>query len=121
MMRKRRLRANLRYLLALAGRFYVTVVLAAGLFGLVPLVFWARYRAPDGHRIHYGEAFNHVYFLLYGQPSLPYVDDLLLEVLNVLVPPLGIAVVADGIVRFAFLYFAKHRSDKEWIAVISKT
>jgi len=121
MMRKRRLRANVRYFLALLGRFYVTAILAVALFGLVPLVFWARYRTPDGHGIDYGEAFNHVYFLLYGQPSLAYVDDWVLEVLNVLVPPLGIAVIADGVVRFAFLYFAKHRSDKEWIAVISKT
>ncbi len=108
---------HLRYLRALAARFKITFVLAAALFGLVPLVFRALYRGPAGDRIGFGEAFHHVYFLMFGQPSLPYVDNFVIELLNVLVPPFGIAVIADGLVRFAYLYFAKHRSDKEWIEV----
>jgi len=99
----------------------VTVGLALVLFGVAPLVYWLRYRTPEGARIPYGEAFHQVYFLLFGQPSLPYVDDLLIEVLNLLIPPLGIAVVLDGVVRFAYLYFAKHKNDKEWIEVMSRT
>ena len=122
MLRKRRhLVANLRYLLALLARFKVTFLLAVALFGGAPVVFVLRYVGPSGERVGYGEAFHHVYFLLFGQPSLPYVGDLLVEGLNLVIPPLGIAVVVDGIIRFAYLYFAKHRADKEWISVISKT
>lgn len=102
-------------------RFYVTFLLAAALYGPLPLLFVAIYRGPAGERISFGEALHHVYFLVFGQPSLPYVDSVPVEALNFLIPPFGIAIVVDGIVRFAYLYFAKHRSDKEWIAVISQT
>ncbi|MEO7093804.1 MAG: NAD-binding protein [Polyangiales bacterium] len=118
---RRRTSANLRYLAALLRRFRVTLFMAAILFGVAPVVFVALYRTPDGSPIRYGEAFHHVYFLLFGQPSLPYVPSLVLEALNILIPPFGIAVVIDGLVRFAYLFFAKHKSDKEWIEVISET
>lgn len=117
----RRIAANLRYLAALLARFRVTVALATTLIFVVPFLYVWLFRFPDGAPLRYGEAVHHVYFLFYGQPSLPYSDVLLLEALNVLIPPLGIAVIADGVVRFAYLFFAKHRSDKEWIEVISKT
>lgn len=119
--RRRALTANARYLWALLSRFRITFAIAFLFFVAAPLIYVGIYRLPDGGRIGFGEALHHVYFLLYGQPSLPYVNNAWVEALNLLIPPLGIAVVVDGIVRFAYLYFAKHRSDKEWIAVISKT
>ncbi len=118
---RRRLGANLRYLVALLSRFKVTFVMAAVLFGVMPLVYVALYRTPDGHGIAFGRALHHVYFLLFGQPSLEYVDNLAVEVLNLVIPPCGIAIVVDGLVRFGYLYFAKHRADKEWIAVIAQS
>jgi voltage-gated potassium channel len=117
----RSLTANLRYLWALVMRFRVTVLLGTVLFLFAPLTFRLLYVDAQGHRIGYGEAIHHVYFLLYGQPSLPYVANPVLEVLNVAIPPFGIIVLVDGLVRFAYLYFAKHRDDKEWIAVVSQT
>ncbi|WP_426736281.1 potassium channel family protein [Myxococcus faecalis] len=118
---RRHLRANLRYLRALLRRFRTTLVLAAALFVLGPLLFHWRYIGPDGVPISFGEALHHVYFLLYGQPSLPYVHDWAIEALNVVIPPAGIALVADGVVRFAYLYFARHKNDKEWIEVVTET
>jgi Trk K+ transport system NAD-binding subunit len=119
--RPKRLSAHLRYLGALLRRFRVTVVMGAVLLGVMPLVYTALYVSRDGTRLEYGQAFQHVYFLLFGEPSLPYNGNFWIGLLNVLIPPLGIAVVVDGIVRFAYLYFAKHRSDKEWIQVISQS
>ncbi|HVE86106.1 MAG TPA: NAD(P)-binding protein, partial [Myxococcales bacterium] len=113
--------ANLRYLWALVARFRVTVILGTILFLAAPLAFRLLYVGPGGERITYGAAIHHVYFLLYGQPSLPYVGIPVLEALNVAIPPFGIIVLVDGMVRFAYLYFAKHRDDKEWIAVLSQT
>jgi Trk K+ transport system NAD-binding subunit len=107
--------------LALASRFRVTLALTGGLFGLVPIVYVLLYPAQDGQRVGYGEAFHHVYFLMFGQPSLPYVDSLVLEALNLAIPPFGIAVIVDGVVRLAVLAFSRQRSDKDWIAVIAKT
>ncbi|NOK02994.1 MULTISPECIES: TrkA family potassium uptake protein [Myxococcus] len=118
---RRHFRANLRYLRALVRRFRTTLVLSAVLFLGGPLLFHWRFRGPDGARIDFGEALHHTYFLLYGQPSLPYVDDWLVELLNLVIPPSGIALVADGVVRFAYLFFARHKNDKEWIEVVSET
>lgn len=118
---RRRAAVNLRYLRALSRRFRTTLVLAAALFIIGPMMFEWRYRGPDGANVRFGEALHHVYFLLYGQPSLPYVDDWLVELLNVVIPPVGLALVVDGGVRFAYLFFARHRSDKEWIEVIAES
>ncbi|RKG89684.1 potassium transporter TrkA, partial [Corallococcus sp. CA053C] len=116
-----RLMVDLRYLRALSRRFRSTLVLAAAIFGLGPLLYQWRYVGPGGYRLSYGEALHHVYFLLFGQPSLPYVSDWLVETLNILIPPVSIALVVDGVVRFAYLFFARHKNDKEWVTVVSET
>ena len=38
-----------------------------------------------------------------------------------LIPPLGITAVAEGLVRFAYLFFARERNDKEWFPVLAQT
>jgi Trk K+ transport system NAD-binding subunit len=94
--------------------------MAVVLFGFMPLVYRWRHVGADGHGVSLGKALRHVYFLLYGQPSLD-VDDTLLMVLDMVIPPVGIAVLVDGVVRFAYLFFARHRQDKEWFEVIAET
>jgi voltage-gated potassium channel len=116
----RRLWVNLRYLWALLRRFRTTMVLAVVLFGLGPVVYQVRHVGVDGQRVSPSKALRHVYFLLYGQPSLD-VDDGLLMLLDMVIPPVGIVLLADGLVRFAYLFFAKHRQDKEWFEVIAET
>ena len=117
---RRRLAMNLLYLRALLRRFRTTVLMAVLLFGCMPLVYRWRHVGADGHGVSLGKALRHVYFLLYGEPSLD-VDDSLLMFLDMVIPPVGIAVLVDGVVRFAYLFFAKHRQDKEWFEVISET
>ena len=80
-----RLARRLRYSKAVAWRFRFTIALVVVWFGLLPLVYVARY--PGG--ITFGKALHHVYFLLFGQPSLDYVEDWLLELLNLAHPPAG--------------------------------
>ena len=65
-------------------------MLSAALFLIGPLLFCWRYVRQDGTFLTFGEALHHVYFLLYGQPSLPYVHDWLIELLNLVIPPVGI-------------------------------
>src|SRR5438067_149426 len=96
-------------------------MLAASLLLIAPLFFWHLYVRPDGTGISYGEAFYHVYFLLIGQLTLPYINNWVIDLLNMLILPLGLSIIVDGVVRFAYLFFAKHRNDKEWIAVVSQT
>ncbi len=116
-----RLRARALYLLALLKRFRLPLAMVPVFFGVVPSIFVALYRGPLGQHVRFGEALHHTYFLMFGQTSLPYVNNTLLEVLNFAIPPLGIAVIADGVVRFAYLFFARQNLDKEWITVISET
>ena len=120
MISRRQLANDLRYLVALLRRFRTTAVVALLLFGFMPLLYHRRHLGPDGHPVSLVKAFRHVYFLLYGQPSLD-VDDPLLVVCDMIIPPVGIAVLVDGVVRFAYLFFARHRQDKEWFEVIAET
>lgn len=118
---RQRVAVNLRYLRALSRRFRVTLFLVPLLTLFCPLLFQWRYVQPGHPPLSFGRALHHVYFLFFGNPSLDYVDDWLIEALNILIPPVGIAVVVDGLVRFAYLFFARHRSDKEWIEVIAES
>lgn len=112
---------RLRYAWAVLKRFRVTVAGAVVLFAGLPWAFVAWYPATDGPAVTWGEAFHHVYFLLFGQPSLKYVNHWVIEALNILIPPLGVGMVVDGGVRFAYLFFAMHRSDKEWIEMVAES
>lgn len=114
------LQFRLRYTVAVLRRFRITLAFLLLLFVVLPAVFIWQYPASGGAHISYGRALHHIYFLLFGQPSLDYVDVPLIEVLNIVIPPLGIATVVDGGVRFGYLFFAKHKAEKEWVEVISE-
>ncbi len=106
---------------AVARRFRPTLLLAAVFFILIPWIYVVAYPAAGGQQIHFLRALHHVYFLLFGQPSLEYVDSWFIEGLNLFIPPFGLLAVVDGVVRFAYLFFAKHKADKEWIEVEADT
>jgi voltage-gated potassium channel len=106
-----------RYAWAVAWRFRLTILLGAVWFGVLPWLYVWRYPTQPS----YGRALHHVYFLLFGQPSLDYVEDWFLEVVTLLIPPLGLATVVDGVVRFSYLFNARRRADKEWIEVLAES
>lgn len=115
--RRRHLKAQLQYLRTLFKRFRVSLVLMAiAQFG-GSLVLWMGSSEP----ISFTKAMGAVYFLMMGETTLDLPDSPALMLVMVIIPPLGLAIVADGLVRFAYLFFAKHRHDKEWIAVLSET
>ncbi len=108
---------RLRYIWAVAWRFRLTLLLMLVWFGVLPWFFVVRYPAD----LTFGRALHHVYFLLFGQPSLDYVDDWLLETLNILIPPLGLGTIVDGVVRFSYFFNARRHADKEWIEVLAES
>lgn len=118
---RRKLSTRVRYLTAIARRFRVTALFAAILFGVMPFLYVGFYPTETGLPLSWGRALSHVYFLLFGQPSLPYVEQGLIEALNLLIPPFGLLAVVDGAVRFGYLFFAKKTSDKEWTEVIAES
>jgi voltage-gated potassium channel len=117
---RRTLQAQLLYLWALLRRFKLTFV---SLFVLVfggGTVMWAMYQHL-GQPITWSRSIFCAYFLLFAQPTMEIPDYPPLEVLFTIIPPFGIITVAEGLVRFAFLFFAKTRNDKEWFAVLAST
>src|SRR4051812_27471403 len=117
---RRTLQAQLLYLWALLRRFRLTFVsLAVLVFGGGTAMWWLYGRV--GQPVSWSRAVFSAYFLLFAQPTMEIPDYAPLEALFTIIPPLGIVTVAEGLVRFAFLFFAKTRNDKEWFAVLAST
>lgn len=118
--RRRNLHAQALYLWTLVKRFRFTF------FMLVLLVFGGGtgmyfLLANAGKPVGLGRAIVAAYFLLFAQPIIDIPDNGAVEFLAVLIPPLGITTVAEGLVRFAYLFFARERNDKEWFTVLAQT
>lgn len=114
--RSRTFIANLRYLWALLKRFRVTFLFLLAVLGGVTLSLWLGY-SRGGQGLTLPKALAATCFLMMGQPTLELPDSWSMTLVFVATPVLGLAVVADGLVRFGYLFFAKQRNDKEWIAV----
>ncbi|MBI5545903.1 MAG: NAD-binding protein [Deltaproteobacteria bacterium] len=110
------LKANVRYLGALLRRFKVTFLLLVIVQLGGSVILWLGY-SRHGGGITFAKAMGATYFLMMGQPSLELPDSWGFVLFVALLPVLGLAVLADGLVRFGYLFFAKHRNDKEWVAV----
>src|SRR3982750_137817 len=118
--RRRTLYAQGLYLWTLVKRFRFTfLMLLLLVFGGGTIMHLLLIRA--GHPVGWGRRIVAAYFLLFAQPIIDIPDNGPVELLAVLIPPLGITTVAEGLVRFAYLFFAKTRNDKEWFAVLAQT
>ena len=114
------LHAQVRYFWTLLKRFrYTFLMLLTLVFGGGTLLHVLLLRA--GRDVGLGRCFVTAYFLLFAQPIIDIPDNGAVEILAVLIPPLGISAVAEGLVRFAYLFFARERNDKEWFSVLAQT
>jgi Trk K+ transport system NAD-binding subunit len=116
----RTLYAQARYFWTLLRRFRFTFfMLLLLVFGGGIAMYALLIRA--GKPVGLGRAIVTAYFLLFAQPIGDIPDDGAVELLAVIIPPLGITTVAEGLVRFAYLFFARERDDKEWFSVLAQT
>lgn len=115
--RRRHVKAQVQYLRTLLRRFRVSLVLMAVVQFGGSLILWLGSTEP----VSFTKAMGAIYFLMMGETTLDLPDSPSLMLVMVIIPPLGLAIVADGLVRFAYLFFTKHRNDKEWIVVLSET
>ena len=117
---QRTLHAQLRYFFTLLRRFRFTfLMLLVLVVGGGSLLHVLLLRA--GRPVGLLRSIVTAYFLLFAQPIIDLPDNGPVELLAVLIPPLGITTVAEGLVRFAYLFFARERNDKEWFAVLAQT
>jgi len=117
----RSLRAQLRYLGVLLRRFRFTLILLTVVMVAGPALMHHGYLLPSGERLSWPRATQGIYFLLIGNPTLEFPTVWYLQLLYFVVPPAGVIGVADGLVRFAYLFFAQKRQDKEWMEVLALT
>ncbi len=119
-LRRRSLKAQLLYLRVLLRRFRGTfLALFLVVFGGGALLYWLF--GVAGKPISFSRAVLASYFLFFGQPIVDIPDNLALQLVFVAIPPIAFFTVADGVVRFAYLFFAREREDKEWFTVLAQT
>jgi voltage-gated potassium channel len=119
----RRFRAHYHYLRRPLLRFLLlflvatTVVLAGG------HCFHEYYRqAPyDQVRMGYGKALYLTYCLIFMEHLYEYPDHWVLQLFYWLLPPLGLGVILDGIVRFSFYILKRDEQSQEWLSAMAKT
>lgn len=115
--RGRRFRANLLYLRRPLRDFLpvllgmVAIVVAGG------FAFERLYEQP----LTFRRALYLTYCLLFMEHLLPFPDHWLLQAFYVVLPPMGLAVVLDGIVRFSFHILRRDETSGEWMRAMSHT
>src|SRR5258708_2909795 len=103
--RRRSLKAQLLYLRILLRRFRGTfLALFLLVFGASSLMWWLY--AREGKPLTFARAVLASYFLFFGQPILEIPENHWLMLLCAAIPPLAFFTVAEGVVRFAYLFFA---------------
>ena len=112
--------AQLLYFRALFVRFRFTFLMLVVLVAGGGTLIW-HLHAAWGRPISFGRGLITAYFLLFAQTVGDVPDHGPLEVLYAVIPPLGIVTVAQGLVQFALLLFARQRDDKEWFIVLAQT
>lgn len=85
------------------------------------IAFEALYVGPDGARLTFRQALYHTYCLLFMEHLLPFPTHWLLQVFYFALPPLGLAVILDGIVRFSYHILRRDESSGEWVRSMSLT
>lgn len=118
--RPRSLHAQALYLRALLHRFRGTFAMLFVLVAGGGTLIWHLHKLW-GHPVGYERALLFAYFLLFAQTPGDLPDYGPLESVYAVIPPLGIVTVAQGLVQFALLLFARQREDKEWFIVLAQT
>jgi Trk K+ transport system NAD-binding subunit len=114
----RRLRAHARYLRRPLRQF---LPLFAGIVLLVLLGGVSFHLLYDREKLGFGHALYVTYCLIFMQPTLPFPDHWLLEAFCVILPPLGLVVILDGIVRFSYHILRRDDMSPEWVGAMAST
>ncbi|MDY7076611.1 MAG: TrkA family potassium uptake protein [Chloroflexota bacterium] len=119
---RRYLRALWRDTRVLVGQFRVSlfafVTLLCG--GTLALRFYYTY--PDtGQGLGWAEALHAAFMFIFAETILPFPETLGLQILFFAIPPIGLAVVADGILRFGVGLFNRRERKEAWQVAIAST
>jgi Trk K+ transport system NAD-binding subunit len=86
------------------------------------LLFYLFYVQPDtGHRPGIGESLYATFSLLFFNPHFEFPDQWYLQMLYFLIPFLGLAAVADGVLRFGTALVSKAGRGQKWMVAMAST
>ncbi len=119
---RRYLRALWRDTRVLVRQFRVPLLAFALLLGGGSLALHSCYVYPEtGQRLGWAEALYSTLTLIFLQPVLPFPRAVGLQLLFILIPLVGLALVADGVVRFGVALFDRHERKEAWQVAIAST
>jgi Trk K+ transport system NAD-binding subunit len=118
----RRVRAQLRDARVLLKESRISLFLFAGLVLGGALILLFSYSSPDHvARLTFVEALHAVFSLIFFEITLPFPEVWYLQVFFFLVPILGLAVIADGVVRFGMALTNKQARGQKWQVAMAST
>jgi len=119
---RRMLHAQIRdtYVLILESKtpliLFLLIIIAGG------VIFHLTYTFPGTDtRIDFDEALYLCFSLLFINPGVPYPEQWYLQVLFFLIPILGFAAVADGLLRFGSALLSKQARGQKWQVAMAST
>jgi len=119
---RRNIRAQIRDTRVLLGesRRSLTLFLAVVLGGT--LVFWLAYTYP-GTDLHprLSEALYAAFALIFFETMLPFPEPWYLQILFFIIPILGLAAIADGVLRFGAALINKQSRGQKWQVAMAST
>ncbi len=114
----RRSKANFYYLRKPLVRFSLLLLLAAAVVVAGGFSFHHYYRHEQ---MSYSQAFFTTYCLIFMEHLDKYPEHWLLQLFFWLLPPLGLVVILDGIIRFSYHILRRDENSKEWMQAMAKT
>lgn len=119
---RRYLRALWRDTQVLVSQFHVSLLAFSTLLCVSTLALRFFYLYPDtGERIGWAEALHATFMFIFAETILPFPKAPELQILFFVVPLVGLAVVADGILRFSVALFNRRERKEAWQVAIAST
>ena len=118
----RKFRANLHYLRKPLVDVLPLILIVLLILLLGGHCFHDRYRGDEIEQLSYARALFITYCLIFMEHLVPFPeDDLLLQFFYYLLPPLGLVVILDGLVRFGYHILRREEHGTEWVSSMAQT
>ena len=114
----RRVRANIRFLRKPTLQFLPILIGMVAIIVGGGLAFWKLYPEKVGSL---SEGLYLTYCLIFMEHLVDFPDHWLLRIFFVVLPPLGLVVILDGIVRFSYHILRRDESSADWVRAMSHT
>jgi Trk K+ transport system NAD-binding subunit len=118
---KRYLLANWRDVRVLVRQFYVPLGLFVVSILLGGLIFDLLYTHTEVRGLTYAESVYAIFSMIFFGASVPFPQEWYLQIFFFVMPIIGLALIAQGIINFGVMLFSKSAREGEWQVAIAST